>query len=122
MRNMSFALTTDQVAAGTKDVTRRMGWRNLKQGEAFRPVKKCMGLKQGEKIQPIRGPVRAVSVRREVLGRMIDDPDYGKQECIREGFPNMSPREFVQMFCETHKGCEPGSVITRIEFEYTDQL
>ena len=29
MRNMSFALTTPQVLAQTKDVTRRLGWRGI---------------------------------------------------------------------------------------------
>lgn len=121
MRNMSFALTTDQILAGTKTVTRRMGWRNLKAGELFRPVKKCMGLKPGEKIQPIRAPLLARHVRFEELNSMLLDSIYGYQECIREGFPTMTPQQFVEMFCDTHKGCTPLTLITRIEFEYTDQ-
>ena len=35
-RNMSFALTTDQVRKQSKTVTRRMGWRKTKPGEVTR--------------------------------------------------------------------------------------
>ena len=118
MRNMSFALTTSQVREKTKDVTRRMGWLHLKVGEFIQPVKKCMGLRSGEKIERIGGAVVIVRTRREPLRRMIDDPDYGRSECRREGFPDMSPDEFVSMFCATHKGCTPDSLVTRIEFYF----
>lgn len=122
MRNMSFALTTDQIKAGTKTVTRRAGWLHLKPGDMLRPVKKCMGLKPGEKIDPLRDPLRVVSVRREPLKAMTDDLDYGFRECELEGFGEHPayrwPSEFVAMFCSTHKGCTPETEVTRIEFEY----
>lgn len=122
MRNMSFALTTHQVVDGLKDVTRRLGWLNLRPGDLIRPVKKCMGLKKGEKPVVLRGPVRVVSVRREPLRRMLDDIDYGFAECAREGFGDHSqyrwPSEFVAMFCATHRGCTPETMVTRIEFSY----
>ena len=122
MRNMSFALTTGQIRDGSKTVTRRLGWLNLKPGDMVRPVKKCMGLKPGEKIEPLRDPVRVVSVRREPLKRMTEDPEYGLAECEREGFAGHPaykwPSEFVAMFCSTHKGCTPGTEVTRIEFGY----
>lgn len=124
MRNMSFALTVPQIQAGTKDVTRRMGWLQLKPGELFLPVRKCMGLKPGEKIEPIRGPLRVANVRRKFLRRMTDDIDYGFDEVRREGFADHPifrfSSEWVAMFCSTHKGCEPGSFVTRIEFAYED--
>lgn len=118
MRNISFALTTDQVVNGTKTVTRRMGWKFLKPGELLQPVRKCMGLRPGEKLQKLRGPIRVVSVRRERLWRMWLDPTYGDAECRAEGFPSMTPSDFIDMFCASHKGCERGSEVTRIEFEY----
>lgn len=115
-------MTTDQVLEGTKDVTRRLGWVNLKAGDLIRPVKKCMGLKKGEKPVVLRDPVRVVSVRREPLAAMLDDLGYGFEECRREGFGNHPsfkwPSEFVGMFCASHRGCTPDSIITRIEFEY----
>lgn len=122
MRNMSFALTTDQIRAGTKTVTRRMGWRTLKPGTLIQPVKKGMGLKPGEKIERLRGPIRVTGVVFEPLRRMTDDVDYGLAECIREGFGDHAtyrrPSEFVNFFCSSHKGCTPDSIVTRIEFEY----
>lgn len=121
MRNMSFALTTQQVQDMSKDVTRRMGWLHLKAGNAFQPVKKCMGLRPGEKIERIGGAVVTVSTCREPLRRLIDEPEYGRAECRREGFPEMSPAEFVTMFCESHRGCTPETTVTRIEFSYGEQ-
>lgn len=122
MRNMSFALTTDQVINGDKDVTRRLGWLTLSPGDFIRPVKKCMGLKKGEKPVSLRDPVRVVSVRREPLRKMLDDPEYGVAECAREGFGNHPdnglPAGFVAMFCASHRGCTPETMVTRIEFSY----
>lgn len=122
MRNMSFALTTDQIRDGSKTVTRRLGWLNLKAGDMVQPVKKCMGIRPGEKIEPLRGPLRVVSVRREPLRQMLNNLKYGFDECKREGFGEHPvfqwPSEFVAMFCATHRGCTPETEVTRIEFEY----
>lgn len=113
MRNMSFALTTTQVLEQTKDVTRRLGWLHLKPGDLIQPVKKCMGLKPGEKIEKLGPPVLVVSMRREPLSWLTKHPaPYGAIERIREGFPTMTPEEFVAMFCSTHKGCTPDTVIS----------
>lgn len=53
---------------------------------------------------------------------MLDDIDYGFEECALEGFGQHPvyrwPSAFVAMFCATHKGCTPETVVTRIEFDY----
>lgn len=59
---MSFALTTVQILDGSKDVTRRLGWEFLKVGDLLRPVRKCMGLRPGEKISVLRDPIRVLNV------------------------------------------------------------
>ena len=115
-RNMSFMLTVEQYKAKTKTVTRRNGWKFLKVGDILNGVEKCQGLKRGEKIVKL-GQHRAVNVRREPLRRMTDDLAYGRAEVILEGFPEMTPTEFVEMYCN-HNRCTPDTVITRIEFEY----
>ena len=110
-RNMSFALTKAQIRNQTKTVTRRDGWQNLKPGEIINAVEKAMGLKKGEKIKALC-QLRVISVTRE---RLIDiTPD----EVIKEGFRQMTLYEFIGFFCQSHKGCYPEKVITRIEFEY----
>jgi hypothetical protein len=122
MRNMSFAMTEGQILIGNKTVTRRMGWLFLKPNDLVLPVRKGMGLKKGEKVKVLRNPLLILSVRREPLGRMIDDLDYGFDECEKEGFAGHPlyewPSEFVKMFCSTHK-CKIKDMITRIEFDYT---
>lgn len=115
MRNMSFSLTTPQMERGEKDVTRRMGWKNLKAGDRLRACEKCMGLKKGEKVRVIC-EIEVVSVRQELLCDMVRSHEYGQEECRREGFPNMTPKEFNLMFIASHKGCNPLSIVTRIEF------
>lgn len=125
MRNMSFALTTAQILDQSKDVTRRLGWTFLKVGDLLRPVRKCMGLRPGEKLQVLRDSIIVVSLRRERLDRIVTDLDYGIEEIRREGFSDHPiyrwPSEWVQMFCSTHKGCIPDTVITRIEFSYEEK-
>jgi hypothetical protein len=116
MRNMSFMLTTEQVTQRKKFVTRRNGWKNIKVGQQIRAVKKCQGLKKGEKIEPL-AIIRVISKRREPLNNLIYAPDYGEREIAKEGFLNMQPREFVQMYCQ-HNKCKTSDIITRIEFEY----
>lgn len=112
-RNISFSLTTPQFRARTKDVTRRMGWTNLKAGDVLMGCEKCMGRKPGEPLVRL-GKIEIVSVRREPL-RAIHSEIKG---CVREGFPRMSGPEFTAFFCASHKGCTPDTIITRIEFKY----
>jgi hypothetical protein len=122
MRNISFALTTDQIRDRSKTVTRRLGWAALKPGELLCAVVKSQGLKKGEQVQRL-ATVRVVDVRREFLDRLTADLDYGFAETSREGFPEGHPlhwpSEFVDFFCKSHKGCTPTSFVTRIEFGYT---
>lgn len=116
MRNISFALTEEQFLDGSKDVTRRLGWLKLKAGDRLMGCRKCQGIKPGESIVRL-GEIEVVSVRREYLGLMIFDPNYGKKEARREGFPHMSGRQFVEMFCK-HMPANVGTLITRIEFRH----
>jgi hypothetical protein len=110
---MSFSLTTDQVRAQTKDVTRRLGWKNLKPGDCFRMVVKAMGLKKGEKVD-VLGYARVVSNDAELLRRIVERPS---NETAREGFPAMTPGEFICMF-ERHMNVSRHDAVQRIEFEY----
>lgn len=118
-RHISFYLTTPQFEAGLKDVTRRMGWLDLAAGDELWAVEKSQGLGKGGKVRKLC-MIHVVSVRREPLRWMLDDPEYGRAECAREGFPaphvKSDPAVFVTFFCETHVRCTPESVVTRIEF------
>ena len=121
MRNISFALTARQVQERSKDITRRLGWLNAKPGELLRGCRQCQGLKKGQHPEDL-AVIRVVSVRREPLGRMTDDVEYGFEEIRREGFaddPQLRwPSVWVPWFCSSHRGCTPESLVTRIEFAY----
>ena len=123
MRNMSYSITTAQAYTQLKDITRRLGWWKLEPGDFVQQVEKGMGLKKGEKIKRIH-VVRVISITYEPLSRITDDIAYGRAEVIREGFPWMSPNQFVDMFCKSHKGCQPSTIVNRIEFAYqnTDSM
>lgn len=66
MRQMSFSLTTPQVLARTKTVTRRIGWWYLRRGQILRAIEKGQGLKKGEKVR-LLGFIRILSTRTERL-------------------------------------------------------
>ncbi len=118
-RNISFALTTEQFRNRTKTVTRRLDWKELKAGQLLNACVKCMGLKRGEKPEKL-GLIQVIDVRFERLDLMFSNPEYGCEEVINEGFPQMSPLDFMTMFCDHHKGCTFDTVVTRIEFKYVD--
>lgn len=121
---MSFALTTEQIRNRSKTVTRRTGWDFLKAGDLLQPIVKGQGLKKGERVEKIGGPIRVRTVTREVLRDGVSESDVR-----REGFPVMSPSHFIEMFCaghrvrvgETTRPCTPDDIVTRIEFEYVDE-
>lgn len=115
MRNISFFATQSQIREGVKDVTRRLGWRSAQPGELLQPIEKGQGLKKGEKVVALRGPIMLVRVDFEPLFMILDNP----YEVFREGFPSMTAKEFVHMFCKMNK-CTPFKIITRLEFKYTD--
>jgi len=110
----AFFLTTQQFLDGSKTVTRRLGWRNLEVGQRLRACKKCMGLKKGQNVKPL-GVIEVVDVRRELLSDLYYKPQYGQRECRLEGFPEMTPIEFIGMF-KSHMGCDIDDEVTRIEF------
>ncbi len=115
-RNISFMLTTPQFIDGSKDVTRRLGWLFLRENDELMGVEKSQGLGKGGKIKRL-GLIRVVNVQREPLRRMFDEPEYGKIELVREGFPLMTVKEFIDMFLTSHRGCALASPVTRIEFK-----
>lgn len=117
-RNISFAYTTAQVRDRTKTVTRRKGWRFLKGGEVLNGCVKCMGLKPGEKIERLCR-IEVTDVRIEPLSRMIDDPEYGKLEAVREGFPDLTGEQFAGLYSRDMGG-DVDQAVTRIEFKYLD--
>lgn len=83
----------------------------LEQGDVLMGVEKSQGLKKGEKVVRLR-PIAIVSCRKEAIGAITQD------DVFKEGF-EMSPGEFVFMFCE-HNKCTPQTQINRIEFAYID--
>jgi hypothetical protein len=111
MRNMSFMLTTDQIRSKTKTVTRRDGWWFLKPGDIIQAVEKCQGLKKGQKISKLC-QIRIISTHSEPISSIT------KKECELEGFPEMQPDEFIDMFCKSHKHVTLYTIVNRIEFEY----
>ena len=137
-RLMSVAFTDAAVRDRSKTVTRRKGWTFLKPGDRITLCRKVMGRKKGEPLERIVD-VEVVSVRRESLGHLIhahskpsqrpffkDDaapwhtPGYAAEEMTREGFPGMSPAEFVRRYFVEAQGFSYHDDVTRIEWRYLD--
>lgn len=110
MRNMSFSKTTQQMRDRTKTVTRRAGWNHLRVGHLLCACVKCQGLKKGEQLERI-GILVVKQVWCEPLGFIT------QEDVIREGFPGMTPAEFVEMFCRDIGG-GPDQHVRRIEFAF----
>jgi len=109
---MSFSLTTQKYEDRSKTVTRRLGWKNLKPGEVFMGIEKGQGLKKGEKVKRLH-PSRCISNRPERLDAITEE------DCVKEGFPEYLPTQFVVMFCQ-HNNCMPDQIVNRIEFEHLE--
>lgn len=118
MRNMSFALTTGQILKRTKTVTRRLGWTFLRPGDLICAVEKSQGLKKGEKVKRLV-TLLVTGVHREPLNDLL--APNGWDEVAREGFPGMSPDDFVDFFCASHN-CKPNAIVTRIAFSYVEKV
>jgi hypothetical protein len=122
MRNISFSMTTEAVRNRTKTVTRRLGWWNLQPGTVLQAVEKAQGLKKGEHVKPIC-LIRVVSVQHEGLYQIgnfeLHEGRSAEDEVKLEGFPDLMPSQFLDMFCKANK-CTGFQGVNRIEFEYVN--
>jgi len=113
MRNISFFHTQQQILDRTKHQTRRLAWWDLKGGELLQGVDKCQGLKPGQ--HPLKlAVIRVEYARPEVLNTIT------QADVIEEGFPDFTPKMFVEFFCDNMK-CEPTRVVNAIRFDYEDE-
>lgn len=103
-------LTTAQMYSKTKTKTRRLGWWNLSPGEILNAVEKGQGLKRGEKMRHI-GPIQEVEHHSEPLNAIT------QAEVIAEGFPELTPHQFVEMFCRANK-CAADEMVNVITFTH----
>lgn len=114
---MAFSATKEQIRAGTKTVTRRLGWSDLESGEEFCAIEKGQGLKKGEKIVRM-AVLRCIYNTPDTLAALEERPAYGNSEAAKEGFPQMDGPAFLAFFCRINPGCTRLSRPNRIEFEY----
>jgi hypothetical protein len=116
---MSVSLTEAAVRARRKTVTRRVGWwtdrrgrRLLQVGDRLALCRQVMG-RRGEPLVRV-ADVMITSVTRQPLRDITAD------DVALEGLAPMTPPEFIDFFCRTHKGCTPETTVTRIEWRYLD--
>lgn len=114
--NISFSKTIEQMRLYNKTVTRRYGWKNLYPAQILTAVEKAQGLKLGERVKPIH-EIQVLASRWERADRLITDLEYGEREVILEGFPDMTPKEFMDMLCHFNKKL-PHEEVNRIEFRH----
>lgn len=133
-RLMSVSMTEQAVVERRKTVTRRKGWwldkagrRLLHPGDHLTLCRKVMGRKPGEPLVRL-AEAEVLDVRRERLGRLIEedpwhddpgfDPTYARAEVDREGFPHLTPEDFVERFFVKAQSIYPSAMVTRIEWRY----
>ncbi len=126
--HVSFIMTKGAVRRREKTVTRRLRAERVTPGGLFVPVAQAQGLKRGEKHVSLWPQCRWVSKRAENLEDLLDPDKYSyveaKREMVREGFPDMEPAEFVEMFRRAnHKLTGPYPLpLFRLELEYLCRL
>jgi hypothetical protein len=111
---MSFWHTRQQFLNQIKDITRRLGWWFLKDGEIVNGIEKGQGLKKGETVK-VLGPIVIVNTRPEPLEAITP------KDVVREGFPEMTTGQFIDFFCKG-MGATPQTTVNRIVFRYLDPL
>lgn len=91
---MSFSLTTEQMRAGTKTVTRRRAdcARRYYQDEVILAIEKGQGIPKGERQKPIK-LILITSAEEDVLTSALT-----QEELAAEGFPHMTAEGFIDMF------------------------
>lgn len=92
-------MTVDAVRDRTKTVTRRHvdTWATLNPGDRLTLIEKGMGLAKGER-QVVLDEVTIANVDViSLYGGMTDE------ECAREGFPEMTPDDFVEFWLDSHR-------------------
>lgn len=112
-RLMSVAFTEDAVRARTKTVTRRKGWTILRPGDRVTLCRKVMGRKPDEPLVRIID-VEIVDVRREPLYKVTPE------ECVLEGFPDLTPAQFIGRYFVDAQGMDALDTVTRIEWRYLE--
>jgi hypothetical protein len=135
--NISFSATTEQARQHRKHCTRRVDkslrLSKLKPGRVLQGIEKGQGIKKGEHVIKL-DQIIVLEVNREPLKEICNNPIRGTPENIRqiyepvcgrrpceitlEGFPEVSPRSFVDMFCKINPRCTPDTEVTRILFDY----
>jgi hypothetical protein len=86
----------------------------LKPGDRLTLCRKVMGRRKGEPLERL-AEVEVVSVMREMLIDIHRHPG----DAASEGFPDMTPHQFVEFFERTFK-VHRNDEITRIEWRYLD--
>lgn len=116
-RLMSCAATEAAVVDRSKDVTRRLGWRFIREGDRLTLCRKVMGRRRPDgTVEPLVRLAEVVveSVTFEPLRQIA----YRADDVAREGVAGVTtPVEFIDFYCAAF-GCTPDTVVTRIEWSY----
>lgn len=116
-RLMSVSMTVAAVESRTKRVTRRLGWLHARPGDRYTLCEKVQGRRRADgTVEPLVRlvDVEVVSVRRERLDAIT------AEDVALEGFPGMSPEEFVDRFFVRAQRVAADTIVTRIEWVYLD--
>lgn len=109
---MSVRETEAQVRDRSKTETRRLGWRFLEPGARLTLCPKVRGRRPGEELERLV-EVEVTAVEQQRLW------EISQEDVIAEGFPDWTPEQFVEFFCETFK-VQPYVVVTVIRWRYPD--
>lgn len=117
---MLFSDTLPAIKAGAQTVCRRFGgdFETLRAGDIIEAVSAPWMLAFEGRV-PRVALLEIISVERQTLRRLTDDPEYGEREHRLEGLsPELSVRARVASLIRSHRALTLDSTIVRIEFRY----
>lgn len=133
--NIPFSATIKQARGHTKFVSRRVDkslrLSKMNPGRILQGIEKGQGIKKGEHVVKL-DKIVILKVSREPLDDIIKRPvreipiriinQYQNRtylsETVLEGFPELTPVQFVDTFCRINPKCTPDTEITRLLFDY----
>ena len=114
---ISFAWTTEALLAGRKDVTRR--WWTDEYARRFPPGSVHDAYNRSPRFKGKRvASIRVVTLHREPLRVLLEDPEYAAEEIRREGGLWPSVNDFVGVFLPERDPRGP----FRLEFKLLDSI
>ena len=114
---IAFSDTVRAVRERQQTVSRRLSPPPLAVGDLVDAVASDWMVRHKGPLTPL-AVIRIVSLREEPLSRILNEPEYGREELAKEGGPAVTLPTWALTLLVRYKRLSLDTPLTRIEFEY----